>query len=105
MQSCEDEKDSSTYEDFIDDLDHFEPELYPGSDRESDNEMVTPPIYKSDGEEDEIIVSGFFANVEKNRRSRPIGDWCSCQNCSTMDTERECICCMESPTISRQRGD
>jgi hypothetical protein len=45
MQSYEDEKDSSTYEDYIDDLDHFEPELYPGSDHESDNEMVTPPIY------------------------------------------------------------
>ena len=25
--------------------------------------------------------------------------------CSTMDTDRECICCIESSTISRHRGD
>ena len=85
-------KDSQTYEDFIDALDHFKPELYPGSDHESvsDNEMVTPPIYESDGEEDEIIDSGFFANVEKNRRPRLIGDWRSCQmKCALRWTQTE----------------
>ena len=96
-------KDSQTYEDFIDDLDHFTPELYPGSDHESvsDNEMVSPLIYESDGEEDEIIDSGFFANVEKNRRPRLIGDWCSCQmKCALRWTQTENVFAAKSPRLS-----
>ena len=48
-------------------MDHFEPDLRPGSDHESDDDLVTPPIYNSDEEQDKALTVLFFANVEKNR--------------------------------------
>ena len=86
-------------------MDHFEPDLRPGSDHDSDDDLVTPPMYNSDEEQDEVFDSAFFANVEKNRMSRPISDWCSCGHCSTMESENECVCCAESMTICRYKGE
>ena len=61
----------------LDDFSHFEPDLYPGSDHSSDDDMVTPPIYNSDGEEDETIDSAFFANITQDRLSKSVNEWCT----------------------------
>ena len=83
----------------------FKPDLRPGSDHYRDDDLVTPPMYNSDVEEDEVFDSAFFANVEKNRMSRPISDWCLCGHCSTMESEYECVYCAESMTICRYEGE
>ena len=88
----------------LDDFSHFEPDLYPGSDHSSDDDMVTPPIYNSDGEEDETIDSAFFANITQDRLSKSVNEWCTCNKCKMMSTERESVCCSDSLTIHRHRG-
>ena len=60
-EGYEDLNDSSQ----VDDLSHFEPDLYHGSDHSSDDDMVTPPIHNSDGEEDEIFTVHFSQTSRK----------------------------------------
>ena len=46
-------------------MDHFEPDLRPGSDHEIDDDLVTPPLYNSDEEQDEVFDSAFFCKRGK----------------------------------------
>ena len=88
----------------LDDLSHFEPDLYPGSDHASDDNMMTPPMYSSDNEDDATFDSAFFANVTQDRLTKPVEEWCTCEKCKVMGTERESVCCNESLTLQRHRG-
>ena len=49
----------------LDDLSHFEPDLYPGSDHASDDNMMTPPMDSSDNEDDATFDSAFLPMLHK----------------------------------------
>jgi len=83
-----------------DDQSHFNPELYGGDSHPSDDDMMTPPMYNSDDESgDTMLDNTLFANFSKDRVERTVSEWCSCGQCNTMTTERECVCCCESYVI------
>ena len=45
------------------------------------------------GEEIETIST-------ENRKNSPISAWCQCGKCSTMPTEKECLCCSEIEAVT-----
>ena len=65
--------------------------------------MVTPPIYNSDGDEDETMDSAFFAKITQDRFSKSVNEWCSCKMMIT-ESERESVCYNDSLTLRRHRG-
>ncbi|XP_078487449.1 uncharacterized protein LOC104266439 [Ciona intestinalis] len=86
--------------------------LYSSAESESD--------VSKEGEDPDLLAIGIepfkfepvlpASTVEVDRPSSPTSktsdaertkstNWCSCSNCDIMNTERECICCMEIDVI------
>ena len=65
----------------------FEPEW---SDTDRPNDSSTSESSDDDDCPDE----------RKGRKLLPVIDWCDCENCQTMTTDKECFCCQEWQQIN-----
>ena len=65
----------------------------PVSDHDSDGELSTVGFndYDTDDEEASTRDTATFSRLEQNPQ-----EWCSCSNCSIMESELESYCCTES---------
>ena len=68
----------------------------PVSDHDSDGELSTVGFndYDTDDEEASTRDTATFSRLEQNPQ-----EWCSCSNCSIMESELESYCCTESSLI------
>ena len=83
---------------------HFFPIMTIGSPHPSDDELVDGPAYETDEEYQEEYDNTVFTNTTGNRMQHLVSEWCTCGLCERMPTE-ESICCNESYTIHKHRGD
>lgn len=72
----------------------FEPTRLVSSDDDDGWEDVSDGDIAQQQNED-VEVNDLVAQLAATRFTKPVAEWCQCNNCKTMPSSRECLCCKE----------